>query len=141
MKIVIETGNAWRCENMDLNAPITEEYIVVLLSDGSTEAYDERQEYRFATDEEYKQYYHSIGCIFVGDCIKVIKGRNIPKGTLKTVKSFYRYYIAGTYKHSYVDYVVFDDGTKTSIQNVRVVGFENVDYTTEYERICISGRA
>ena len=140
MKIVIETGNVWRCENMDLNAPIIEEFEVLLLSNGKKEVYDETQEYRFATDDEYKQYYHSIGNIFVGDKVVIVKGRNIPKGTVKTVKSFYRYYVPGTYKHSFTDYVRFDDGTKTNLQNVRVIGFENIDYVSEYDRICISGR-
>ena len=140
MKIIIETGNAWRCENIDFDAPITEEFEVLLLSDGKVEQYNENQEYRFATDEEYKQYYHSIGDIFVGDKVVIVKGCNIPKGTIKTVKEFYRYYVPGTYKHSFTDYVRFDDGTQTNVQNVRVIGFENIDYVSEYNRICISGR-
>ena len=144
-KIVIENGNYWRCENLDNLAPITEEGVVLLLDNGTREFISENENvnlknYRKATEEEYKHFYHKNGHIFKNDNVLIVSGRKIPKGTIKKVKDFYTYNIPGTFGHAFTDYIVFDDDTKTNIQNVRVLGYENVTYVTEFKPINISGR-
>ena len=56
--------------------------------------------------------------------VEIIKGRKIPLGERKIVKYGYRYQIRGTYGHGYVDYLVFTDGTKTAIDNIKQVNVE-----------------
>ena len=71
-KIIIEYGKYWKCENLDNLAPITEEGIVLLLDNGSREFISENENinlnnYRKATEEEYKDFYHKNGFIFKDD--------------------------------------------------------------------------
>ena len=137
VKICVATGNWWACENMDLNAPITEVGTAYLFNDGTTYFANENEnklpfDCRWATEEEKVEYAHKKGYVYVGDEVVVVKGRKIPKGTTKVVKNFSRYYVPNTYKKCYTDYIHFTDGTKTNIENVRVIGFENVEYLFEY---------
>ena len=75
--------------------------------------------YRMATKEEKQLYYMKKGHLFKGQEVEIVKGRKLPIGSKHIIKSFYRYNVAGTYGHCYTDYVVFEDGTKTDVMNIR----------------------
>lgn len=122
MKKIIDYGNVWTCENMDNLAPIDWEGYKVLFSDGSIKVVDNLDDvsnYAVASEEEVKEFYRERNYLFIGDEVEIIKGRKIPIGEHKIVKYFYTYQVAGTYGHKETDYVVFEDGTKTSVANVK----------------------
>lgn len=119
---IIDYGNVWTCENMDNLAPIDWEGYKVLFSDGSIKTIDdlaEVREYARASVEEYKDFYRERNYLFVGDEVEIIKGRKIPVGEHKIVEDFFIYEVKGTYGHQQTKYVVFTDGTKTDIRNIR----------------------
>lgn len=136
-KKAIATAPAWTCENMDLLAPITRTFIMALFNTGEVAEYHGEP---MATDDEIKAYAHSRGYVYKGDEIAIVKGRKYV-GETKIVKGFYRYYVAGTYGHQYVDYLLFTDGTKVNQDNCRVTGYENVQYILgEFKGFYIGGR-
>lgn len=144
MKKVIDVGRVWTCENLDSLSPINWEGWNVLFSDGLTQvvdSLDEIKNYEKATKEEVKDFYRQRNFIFVGDEIEIIKGRKLPIGEIKIVKSFYTYTVNGTYGHDTTKYVVFTDGTKTAIQNVRNVKAIGQEYPIEFKQgYNLSGR-
>lgn len=140
-KKVIDYGRVWTCENMDNLAPIDWEGYKVLFSDGSTEIVDSLKGFERATEEEIKDFYQKRNFIFKNDKIVVIKGRKLPLGEQKTVERFFDYEIPNTYGKRIAKYVVFTDGTKTdikNIKNIKATGEEQAkEFTTGY---CLSGR-
>ena len=127
---IIDYGNVWTCENMDNLAPIDWEGYKVLFSDGSIKVIDdleEVREYKRATKEEYKDFYRERNYLFVGDEVEIIKGRKIPIGKHKIVEDFYTYQVPGTYGHKQMEYIIFTDGSKTDIVNVRNVKCQKPD--------------
>ena len=130
MKKIIDYGKVWTCENMDDLAPITWEGYKVLFSDGSIEVIDDLDEvskYERANIEEYKDFYRERNFIFVGDEVEIIKGRKLPIGEHKIVEGFYTYQVPGTYGHKQTEYIIFTDGSKTDIVNVRNVKCKQPD--------------
>lgn len=130
---------------MDNLAPIDWEGYKVLFSDGSIKVVDdldEVKEYARASVEEYKDFYRERNYLFVGDEVEIIKGRKIPIGEHKIVENFYTYQVQGTYGHNQTKYVIFSDGTKTDIINVKNVKCKYLDeqakqFTSGYH---LSGR-
>ncbi len=140
MKKIIDYGKVWTCENMDNLAPITWEGYKVLFSDGSIEVIDnldEVSEYERANIEEYKDFYRERNYLFIGDEVEIIRGRKLPIGEHKIVKDFYTYEVPGTYGHQKIKYVIFADGTKTDIRNIRNVKCNNIEI--EYPNEFVSG--
>ena len=136
---VIEFGNAWKCENMDNFAPICWEGYEVLFSDGSRKLTDTQPTAEeMATEEEKKAFYQSLGALFVGDVVEVVKGRTIPKGTRKTISRFFDYKIS---YNQHIQYVVFTDGSKINIDNIKgVLNTEN-NLSFKFERaFSVGGR-
>lgn len=124
MKKIIDYGRVWTCENMDNLAPINWEGYKVLFSDGPIEVIDdlnEVSEYEKANIEEYKDFYRERNYLFIGDEVEIIRGKKIPIDEHKVVEDFYIYSVPGTYGHKQTEYVIFADGTKTDIINVRNV--------------------
>lgn len=124
MKKIIDYGKVWTCSNMDNLAPITWEGYKVLFSDGSIEVIDdldEVSEYERANIEEYKDFYREKNYLFIGDEVEIIRGRKLPIGEHKIIKDFFIFEVKGTYGHKQTEYVIFTDGTKTDIANVRNV--------------------
>lgn len=120
MKKVVEWGYAWTCSNMDLLAPIEEQFIMALFDDGSYGHYNGEP---MCTAEEKQDYARKNGYAFVGDKIVIVSGRKM-KGEHKTLLKQVSYRPQGTYGHADVDYFYFTDGTKVQKQHCRVVGFE-----------------
>ena len=136
MKKIIAVGTYWKCENMDMLAPIIEEGYQYLLSDGSkvnVEYGKENEELNgleYATQEEKESYTRThYGIIFIGDMVTIKRGRKMVGETKKVVRGF-RFDIDGAYGNRYVYYVVFEDGTKVNINHCDTVGTEynNNDY-------------
>lgn len=135
MKKIIDYGNVWTCSNMDNLAPIDWEGYKVLFSDGSIKVIDnldEVCEYGRANIEEYKDFYRERNFIFMGDEVEIIRGRKIPIGEHKIVEKFFTYNVAETYGHQQTKYVVFADGTKTDIKNIRNTKCINDEYAKEF---------
>ena len=117
MKKIIQYSKAWKCDSMDLLSNIVWEGYEVLFDDNTRELFDSiPTEYEQATETEIKDFCNSLGFVFVGDFVEIIKGRNIPKGTEKQIKSFFDYKVC--YNNT-IEYVVFTDGTKTNINNIK----------------------
>ena len=135
-KLIIDYGKVWTCGNMDNLAPIDWEGYKVLFNDGSIKVIDDLDEvceYERANIEEYKDFYRQRNFIFIGDEVEIIKGRKLPIGAHKTVDKFFIYDVAGTYGHKQTKYVVFTDGTKTDIKNIRNIKcINNVEYPKEF---------
>ena len=134
MKKIIDYGKVWTCENMDNLAPITWEGYKVLFSDGSIEVIDdldEVSEYERADIEEYKDFYRERNFIFTGDEVEIVKGRKLPIGEHKIIKDFFIFEVKGTYGHQKTKYVIFTDGTKTDIRNVKNIKCNQSDGWTK----------
>lgn len=128
---IICVKNAWKCENMDILAPIIWEGYEVLFDDNTRKLFDSiPAEYEKATEEETKIFYNKNGFVFVGDVVEVVKGRTIPKGTKKQIKAFFDYKVS--YNNT-IEYVVFTDGTKTNITNIKHPK-NQTNYTFKFER-------
>lgn len=123
MITVISISRVWRCVNADMLAPICWEGYCVLFSDNTCEIIDKGFEIRnrMANEREKKDFARRLGYVFEGDTVEIVKGRKLPIGEHKIVKDAYRYEVPNTYGHSYTDYLVFTDGTKTNIDNVKQV--------------------
>lgn len=124
MKKVVEWGYAWTCSNMDLLAPIEEQFIVALFDDGSRGRYNGEPT---CTQEEKENFARKSGYAFVGDEVVIVSGRKM-KGEHKTLLKQACYRPVGTYGHADVDYFYFTDGTKVQKQHCRVVGFEGCSF-------------
>lgn len=119
---IIDYGKVWTCKNMNNLAPINWKGYKVLFSDGKIKvinSLDEVSEYERATIEEYKDFYRERNYLFIGDEVEIIKGKKIPIGEHKIVEDFYTYQVPETCGHKQTEYVIFADGTKTDIMNVR----------------------
>lgn len=126
-KKIIDKTIVWTCENLDLNAQINWQGYSILFNDNTSVIVEKNENlncYEIASKQERKDFARSLGYIFEGDMVEIIKGRKIPLGERKIVKYGYRYQIRGTYGHCYVDYLVFTDGTKTAIDNIKQVNVE-----------------
>ena len=75
--------------------------------------------YKPFNEEVAKMFYHKFGKIYVGDTVEVYKGRKVPKGTIGTVNKIYDW--KDQYGRTQATYVVFNDGTKTNINNCRLI--------------------
>lgn len=141
---LIDYGKVWTCSNMDNLAPIDWEGYKVLFSDGSIKVIDDLNEmskYERANIEEYKDFYRERNFIFIGDEVEIIKGKKLPIGEHKIVEKFFTYDVAGTYGHQQTKYVVFSDGTKTDIKNIRNIRCINDEHAKEFTTgYCLSGR-
>lgn len=120
-KKVVALGRWWVCENMDLLSPIAEEGVEILYNDGTREFLPcMPKSIEWATYEEKKIFGNALGTVFAGDVVDIVKG--IQKGAKKTVKGSFTYIVKGTYGHADVDYLLFEDGTKTNILNCEING-------------------
>lgn len=85
-------------------------------SDGSR---DNDELYYMPINEEVRVLYlHSMGRILVGDVVEVVKGRKLPIGKIGRVKEIKPY--KDRYGRWVADYVYFEDGTKTNIDNCKL---------------------
>lgn len=123
MKKIISISKVWSCENMDLNAPINWGGYNVLFDDNTSSIVGKAyiNVYEMASEEEKKDFARRLGYVFEGDIVETVKGRKIPIGERKIVKSSYKYEVRGTYGHIFTEYLVFSDGSKTNINNVKPV--------------------
>lgn len=131
---IIAYGNYWVCSNMDTLAPIIEEGVEYLLSDGrrvrindhhTEEDLKELKGLCMATVEERKQFAsQEYGYIFKGQKVVIKRGRKY-LNEIKEVKGYYRYEVPGTYGRQYTEYLLFTDGTKVNILHCDV---ENITH-------------
>ena len=85
-------------------------------ADGSR---DNDELYYMPINEEARTLWlHSMGRILVGDVVEVYKGRKVPVGTVGRVKDIKPY--KDRYGRTVADYVYFEDGQKTNIDNCRL---------------------
>ena len=120
---IIASGTYWVCETLDLNAPITEQGTAYLLSDGETlyiKQGGQKPPYKWASEQEKHIFANSKGFYFLGDSVEIYKGKL--KGQVKVIKSQFRYVVPNTYGKAFVNYLVFDDGTKTKMSNCKING-------------------
>ena len=122
MKKVVSKAESWECANLDLLSPIIEQGIEYLMDDNSRVRvpYGQRFDYQEATEEEKHDFYNSLGFVFEGDKVGIVKGKM--KGESKTISRFFKYVVPNTYGKKYTDYVVFTDDTKTNIANCEING-------------------
>ena len=135
MRKIITTSYCWTCSNMDLLAPIDWQGKEILFDNNERLLIEEWQEeailqiFQIATNEEKKDFFRKYyRRLFVGDVVTITKGKM--KGETKIVKSYFRFDVQGTYGHKYVDYIVFEDGTKTNVLNLNnktAFGFNELD--------------
>lgn len=133
---VIDKAEYWICENLDLLAPIIEQGIEYLMSDNTRVhiPYGQTFEYKQANEQEKHEFYNSLGFVFEGDIVDIVKGKL--KDNTKQIKGFFRYVVPNTYGKRYTDYIVFTDGTKTDIKNCEI----NSKRAKEFNGIKIGGR-
>lgn len=91
---------------------------------------DNDELYYMPIDEEVKEAYRKHlaltsgddGGWFAapGDVVEVFKGRKIPVGTVAKVARLWEY--KNSYGRLLTRYAVFEDGRKTSVDNIRVIG-------------------
>lgn len=131
-RVYVESGKYWVTDGyLD---PITEEGLELLFIDGTRERYpyvekvvegktiydvDIPFNFRRATDEEYKKFYMERGWLFLRQEVEVIKGKTLEIGSKHIIKKFYTYIVPGTKNKVGVDYVVFEDGSKINIENIK----------------------
>lgn len=122
MAKVIAKAEYWVCGNLDLLAPIIEQGIEYLMSDFERVfvPYGKAFEYEEATEQEKHEFYNSLGFVFEGDKVEIVKGKL--KGGTRVIKGFFRYVVPNTYGKQYTDYITFTDGTKTAIGNCEICG-------------------
>ena len=130
-KKIVTLGRWWSCDSLDLLANITEQGLAVLYTDGSTEFLKEGEApctTEKANEAEKRALGNSLGIVYNGDAITIVKGKL--KGANKVVSGFYKFIVPNTYGKVYTDYLLFEDGTKTNINNClingkRIIKFEN----------------
>lgn len=82
---------------------------------------DDDELYCMPIDEAVAEIYRKhIGIVAVGDTVEVIKGRKIPHGTIGKVVRVYDW--KDCYGRVQSTYAVFEDGSKTSVYNCRIIG-------------------
>ena len=87
-------------------------------ADGSR---DDDELYYMPIDREVAEIYRKhIGIIAVGDVVEVFKGRKVPIGAVGKVTKIYDW--KDRYGRVQSTYAVFEDGTKTSVYNCRIIG-------------------
>ncbi|WP_300924576.1 hypothetical protein [uncultured Clostridium sp.] len=122
MKKVIEFGYVWKCENFDSLAPITKKGTRFLLDNNTQEIYWDDEEiptYPIASLDEKKDFYKREGFLFPGQEVEIVRGRTLPIGSKKVIDKFFTYEVKGTYGHTNIEYVIFTDGTKSAIKNIK----------------------
>ena len=95
--------------------------------------FNEFNNFEQATDEEIKRFYQEENYIFEGDIIEIIAGKKIQIGERKKVKSFFTYTPYEAYGHHATKYVVFTDGTKTNILNIKNINSKFNNTAKEFE--------
>lgn len=140
-KYIIQWNCAWECENMDNLAPIIWEGYELLLNDGSHKLISdiEQQNYRHATEQEYKDFYRAQGHLFPGDEVIIVKGRKIPIGSHKYIEEIKELCVPNTYGKITYKKVVFTDGTYTYLENIKSVIAPDRD-AVEHFKFNIGGR-
>lgn len=91
--------------------------------DRNYELYKEIYNMPYCKDEQVIAYYekaqrklkHKIGMFMVGDLVKIVKGRKLPIGDIKQIKSFYDW--QDRFGRVQARYVIFTDDTKTNKEN------------------------
>lgn len=140
-KKVIDYGRVWSCENMDNLAPINWEGYKVLFDDGTIEIVDSLKGFEKATEEETKDFYQRKNFIFKNDKVVIVKGKKLPLGEQKTVEKFFDYIIPNTYGKRIIKYVLFTDGTKTNIKNIKNAKATGEEQAQEFVAgYCLNGR-
>lgn len=87
---------------------------------------DNDEIYYMPINEEAKEIYRKLcnakdgGYLKVGDVVEVFKGRKVPIGTVGKVTRVYDW--KDCYGRVKNTYAVFEDGTKTSEWNCRIIG-------------------
>lgn len=122
--IVYAKAPYWTCENMDLNAPITETGTHLITDSGELfiKGNEKLPSYTIATEEQKQAFLNKRGIVFNGDMVDITKGKL--KGERKQISGYFEYYIRNTYGHGKVDYLTFTDGTKTNINNCLIDGIK-----------------
>lgn len=139
-KKIVTLGKWWACDNLDLLSSITEQGIAVLYTDGTTEFLEEGETpctTERATETEKKALGNSLGIVYKGDNITIVKGKL--KGTNKVASGFYKFIVPNTYGKVYTDYLLFEDGTKTNIKNCSISGKAVIKFE-EKPFFCVGGR-
>lgn len=137
---VLAIGKYWVCDSMDLLAPITETGTEILTASGEYMLFKEGEKlppFIMASEEEKKAYLNNNGIVFIGDAVVVVKGKL--KGAKKTISGFFKYIVPNTYNKTYTDYLIFDDGTKTNINNCLINGTKCLIFREKPE-IRVGGR-
>lgn len=100
--------------------PTTKEFISMCVrdydyADGSR---DDELYYMPINEEVRKAYFHHKGIVLVGDTVRVFKGKKLPIGYIGTIASTYEF--KDKYGRMQAEYVVFEDGKRTNIDNVEL---------------------
>ena len=138
MKKIIAEGRYWVCENLDLLSPIIECGTEYLLSDNTRiQVVDGEPSPKFekATEQEKHEFYNSLGFAFIGDNVDIFKGKL--KGNNKKIQSFFTYIVPNTFGKKCIDYIGFEDGTKTAVQNCKI---GNKRCLGKFKGITVGGR-
>ena len=75
--------------------------------------------YMPVNEDVRRQYNRDNGVISIGDTVKVVKGRKIPKGTVAIVEEIKPWY--DCYGRRQATYLYFTDGTRTNENNCVLV--------------------
>lgn len=81
---------------------------------------DNDELYYMQINEEVRRIWqHKHGAILQGDIVEVFKGRKIPIGYIGKIKAIKPFY--DRYNRWQANYIYFEDGQKTNINNVRLI--------------------
>lgn len=140
----VEKGYCWECENMDNLAPITRQGIEYLLTNGKRviewDNTPTQNTYIKASEQERQNTLQKMGFLFDNQRVKIIGGRTIPHGTIKTIKGFFTFEPTGTYGHKTTNYVIFTDNTKIQTKHIRPLIDTDQTYFTQFKNLSIGGR-
>ena len=119
MKKVVAYNEYWKCANADSDADIIEEGDAILFDDNTTELvpYGEQPKTQFSemcNENEIKDFLKKYKKLcFVGDTVKIVKGRKMV-GSTKVVAKTFTYMVN---RSTSVDYLVFTDNTRCLMDN------------------------
>lgn len=142
MKKIIDFGIYWKTYDLDINSPIIENGYRVLFDDNSEEFFKDDSfftKYQKANSEEIKSFRLQRGYITIGDKVIIYKGRKMVN-EIKEIESFFKYIVPNTYGHEYVNYVVFTDGTKVNIRNIKPINCKDNIYCFKFTGFNLSGK-
>lgn len=82
---------------------------------------DDDELYHMEINEDARRaYLHNNGLIIKGDKVEVVKGRKVKIGTIATITAIKPIY--DKYHRWVADYVYFEDGQRTNVNNCRLIG-------------------